>query len=100
MKLFLKIIIVLIVFSCSNNKDGDNCPNWYYLYTYDECSCEIDDSSCETYQIINKEIFSCLKSVLEASSEPCIFIDSNICAGITFNGYIREVVEDCLEVSF
>jgi hypothetical protein len=99
---FYKLLIGILLFNtaCSNNDGGDLCPNWYYVYTYDDCECSEDDDLCKTYHLINKEIYECLKNALDKSNESCLIIDNTVCSEINFSGLIREVVADCLELDW
>lgn len=97
MKNLLALIIVLTFFSCSTN-DGEGCANWYYVYTYEECSCAIDDEDCQTYYLLNDENYNCLNTYLLESIESCVFIDNSVCNEINFNGYIRTVNKECFKI--
>ncbi|MDY2587058.1 hypothetical protein [Winogradskyella aquimaris] len=98
MKSLFKIFAFLMLFSCSTNDSGSKCPNWYYVYLLEDCSCNSIYDSCATYQIIDKDIYMCLDVLLNSSESDCIYIDESTCPEVTFSGYIKEVVEDCLEI--
>lgn len=100
MKTIFKLLLFLLVCSCSSIDDSNECNEWYYVYTLEDCDCESNTDPCATYNIISEETYYCLNDFLVNSENQCVFIDESVCSEITFSGYIKEVISDCFEFDF
>ena len=92
--LFVSFCICLISCSSDDNDDDTNpCINGAHyilqIYPNEECECASEKEDCGIIYVITEQQFNCIFRV--ESSEGCKFIDSSICAGISFSGNVKSL---------
>jgi hypothetical protein len=65
----------------------------YSVFVSDDCDCTYQDFNCGNIHFIKEVEYNRLLNILNASSEQCVYINSNDTLKEDFEGYLIELNE-------
>ncbi len=89
--IYAMVLFLITILSCSKDDDKQDEPCYLKsVWVSDNCDCTYQDFNCGMLYFISEEEYNRLLSILNTSTEPCIYIYSN--DGMKdFEGYLIEL---------